>query len=151
MGPRRGSSTISNPDDIGPGQGTPASVVGDCLPPTHDQLLSFSHELFAIRERRRDFVNANQLGEPAWDMMLALVIGFLQQRRLIIADVIRVSELPESTALRWIDVLQERGFIRYARDELDARATFVELEPEGRTKMIASLEGEWQLLPARKD
>lgn len=125
-------------------QSVPETRSGD----THsdEQLLRFAKGIHAARLRRQDFLGAELLGEPGWDMMLALFIAALEQYSLTISNLIAASGVPPTTALRWIEVLHDRGFVSRKPNKLDRRVIFIELETEGRAQMAGLLETAWKYL-----
>jgi DNA-binding MarR family transcriptional regulator len=96
--------------------------------------------LLALRARRVEFVSADLLGEPAWDMLLALFVANLEKRRISVSEVALTSGVPTTTALRWMDVLQNKGLIRRIASPDDARVTYVVLEADGHAQMAAYLK-----------
>ena len=67
-------------------------------------------EIWEIRERRKicsDLVRSS----IAWDMMLELYVAALHGRKLRTKNLLLATIAPETTALRWIMFLEERGYI----------------------------------------
>lgn len=76
------------------------------------QLGSIARKASADRHRRSEIAGTNDLfGEPAWDILLNLFIAGCEGRRLTVAAVCSGAGAPESTALRWITILEKRGII----------------------------------------
>jgi hypothetical protein len=76
------------------------------------QLGDIARKLSADRRRRAEIAGTGDLfGEPAWDILLGLFIAGCEGRRLSIAAVCSGAGAPESTALRWITILEKRGMI----------------------------------------
>lgn len=113
------------------------------LPPSSKQLLALAQRLYSSRERRRNYISPELFGEPAWDMLLALFCANAACHRLSVTSLCLASGAPQTTALRWIDSLHERGLTRRVKNPLDARVVFIELEPEGKARMLAYLEDVW--------
>jgi DNA-binding transcriptional ArsR family regulator len=86
----------------------------------------------AIAERRRrvDYFPEELFGEPAWDMMLALLAAEISQRRVEVSSLCDGAGVPATTALRWLRALAEKGIAIERRDVFDARRVYVELSPE---------------------
>lgn len=119
------------------------------LAPSADQLLSIARNIFSIRERRRDFLSDSLLGEPAWDLMLALYIASLEGRPVSVSNLAAVSGVPATTALRWLGKLKEQGFARQRRNQLDGRVKLLTLEAEGHARMTAFLSDAWRSMNDR--
>lgn len=76
------------------------------------QLGDVARKAYADRRRRSEIPRTNDLfGEPAWDILLGLFIAGCEGRRLSLAAVCSGAGTPESTALRWIAILENRGMI----------------------------------------
>ena len=99
-----------------------------------------------MRGRRREFVSSDLLGAPAWDIMLALFVAAIEQHRTTVSEIVLASGAPSTTALRWIEVLRQRGIIGRVPSAHDARVTYVFMEPEGIGQMAAFLEDAAQSL-----
>lgn len=83
--------------------------------PDRDQLLAIASLFRFLRARRTDFLPAEMFGEPAWDALLMLYIrpqGTLDPTTL---EVAAATGVPITTALRWIESLQNMELIE--RDE----------------------------------
>jgi DNA-binding MarR family transcriptional regulator len=78
-------------------------------------------------------------GEPAWDMLLALYC--LPARGLIItvSTLTYCTDVPETTGLRWQNVLIKEGLIVRSPDGTDQRKHLVRLSSPGRALMDAYL------------
>ena len=109
-------------------------------PPTTEELVAFAKRISAMRGCRNNFLSDDLLGEPGYDMMLALFIADADGHRLTVSDLTRASGVPSTTALRWMATLQERGLTRRRLNNLDARMVFIELEPKGRDQVAAFLK-----------
>ena len=86
-------------------------------------------------ERRlRDtiFGDAELFGEPAWDMLLDLHDAEIKRRRISITSACIASNVPATTALRWIGVLEQRGLVARHKDETDRRRDFLALTDKAR-------------------
>jgi hypothetical protein len=74
----------------------------------------------ADRARRAEIVGTTELlGEPAWDILLQLFIAACEGRRLSIAAACSGAGVPQSTALRWIAILESRDVVVREDDPRD--------------------------------
>lgn len=89
-----------------------------------------------FRETRTKFLPRSMFGEPAWDLLLAL---FVHDNGVPVAvtDLAKLAETPVSTAVRWMDYLEEKGLVRRERSDLDRRVSKVTLSDEGRRRLDA--------------
>lgn len=95
------------------------------------------HKVLRARERRSKFFKASLFADPAWDMLLELLLAEIEQVRLSIGSLCIGSQVPATTALRWIGKLQREGLIVKRCDPLDARRIYVGLSPTGSRAMRA--------------
>jgi DNA-binding MarR family transcriptional regulator len=79
------------------------------------------------RSRRTEFLASSLFGEPAWDMLLELFASAAEQKRITVGDLCNASKVPQTTALRWIDVLLKEGLVTRRPDPLDSRRIHVEM------------------------
>ena len=76
------------------------------------RLGDIARKAFADRRRRADIAGTSDLfGEPAWDILLLLFIAACEGRRLSLDAACSGAQVPETTALRWIAVLEKRSLI----------------------------------------
>ena len=94
-----------------------------------------------LRARRvRDrFFPPDLFADPAWDMLLDLFAARLEGKRVAISSLCVAAAVPPTTALRWINSLEVRGYIRRVPDDTDARRRLVELTEEAAEKVEATL------------
>lgn len=65
--------------------------------------------------------------DPAWDILLDLYAAELAQVRVSISSLCIASNVPSTTALRWINALEAEGLIERNPDPLDGRRFFISL------------------------
>lgn len=90
----------------------------------------------ARRARGRFFVGGAMFGEPAWDMLLALYITESSERQSV-TNLVGLSGVPSTTALRWIDHLVDQGFASRRPHMTDRRMCFIEITDKGRERLDA--------------
>ena len=99
-----------------------------------------AEKLYAERRRRDKAMGLDGLlGEPVWDILLDLTIAHERQEKLTVTAVVIGSEVPATTALRYIGVLEKRGLIERTPDTEDGRRTWVMLTEEGVKTMHKAL------------
>lgn len=114
-------------------------------------------EISSRRERANHFPG-NIFADPAWDMLLNLFHSDLLQHRTSTTDLSIASQVPQSTALRWIATLVKVGLVTRRPDPLDGRRVYIELTSSGRNALHSyfasacgaalsrsSLKAVWQL------
>lgn len=101
-------------------------------------------QLVEARSRRFRHFDQDMFGEPAWNMLLELLVSERRRHKCSVTDLCLSSHTPSSTALRWLQVLERRGLVCRERDPRDGRRTFVLLSPAGRKRLLAYLLEESQ-------
>ena len=91
------------------------------------------------RKREALFGVPGLFGEPAWDMLLDLYLADFDGKRLSVTGACIGSAVPVTTALRWLDRLDEAGLITREGDARDGRRTHVQITPLARQAMDACL------------
>lgn len=81
------------------------------------------------RAARSRFFGADLFADPAWDMMLDLYAAHLTGGLISVSSLCLVSGVPTSTGLRWIKVLEGRGFVAREDDPHDHRRVYLSLTP----------------------
>lgn len=90
------------------------------------------------KERRaRDdiFRDPTLFGEPAWDILLDAISAEIQRRPIQITSACIAAAVPATTALRWITLLVEKGYLSRVADEADRRRAFVRITKHGTAQM----------------
>jgi len=87
--------------------------------------------IIRARRKRESMFPAGLFADPAWDMLLELYYAAKTQQRLTVSILCSKSAVPQSSALRWINKLEEFGLLIRVPDHLDNRRVFVELSPNG--------------------
>ncbi|WP_245647587.1 MarR family transcriptional regulator [Novosphingobium lentum] len=101
--------------------------------------LILARELYAERRRRHRFFAPDLFGEPTWDLLLDLFIATSEERRVPTTSACIGANVPPTTALRWLRILESRGLIEREDDGRDGRRTFVRLSAKGMAAMDAFL------------
>lgn len=115
-------------------------TVGDPIAVADTQSLTkLAVEMKKAREVRAQVFDPELFGEPAWDMMLALFIAHGEQYRLKVSDLTFESNVPSTTALRWMKTLFDQGLARKVSNPRDSRSSFVEFTELGLAQMTTVL------------
>ena len=92
------------------------------------------------RLREKFFRNADVFGEPAWDILLDLMIAKCLNKQISVTSACIASSAPLTTALRWIGAMVDGGLITRTSDEHDRRRAFVQLTENGYSMIKDYLE-----------
>jgi Winged helix DNA-binding domain len=97
----------------------------------------------AVRSRRdRDSIFGHELFcDPAWDILLELFIGRLERREISVKSACLASTVPQTTALRYISHLVERGLVGRRPHPSDSRSTYLSLTEESVARMTEYFSG----------
>lgn len=98
-------------------------------------LRGHADQIRRTRELRHKLFDRNLFGEPAWDILLTLYVIDADQRRLSTRDLSKHANLALTTALRWLDYLEEQDLITRKTNPFDRRVVYVELSNKGRVAM----------------
>ena len=91
--------------------------------------------IYASRRERRHFFAENLFSDPAWDMLLALYCEWGSGRRVSVTSLAYSAEVPATTGLRWVRILEEAGLIERYRDRSDGRRVHLGLTTQGRERI----------------
>lgn len=102
---------------------------------TPEALLAFARESYAIRRRRDRHLPGDLFGEPTWDILLDLYVATRENRPVPTTSACIGANVPPTTALRWLRILEARGLVEREEDGRDGRRTFVRLSARGLAAM----------------
>lgn len=109
-----------------------AAAPVDFVEPSHKLAVSeeaVSWVICARRERAR-YLSNELFADPAWDILLELLKAEIAGLPVSVSSVCIASSVPPTTALRWLNQLEEQGIVVRRADRSDGRRIFVELSPE---------------------
>lgn len=87
--------------------------------------------LLKARQMRSRFFGVDLFADPAWDMLLDLSAARVEHRRVSVTSLCIASGVPNTTALRWMKLLERAGLIERIEDDTDRRRAFVALTEAG--------------------
>lgn len=93
----------------------------------------------ASRLRSSSFAGL-KLRNPSWDMLIALLAAKRNGSLLSMSDLCLMSDAPESTALRIIHQLRDKGYAELVADRSDRRRTRVMLTGMGEAHFEAYID-----------
>ena len=89
------------------------------------------------RRRRSDFLSGGLFADPAWDILLELSLARTEERIVRLDDLLRSSQVRESTILRWLEKLEQDGWVSRTPDPSDSRQCLVDLSQRAAAAMQA--------------
>jgi hypothetical protein len=100
--------------------------------PSDGVLVELARQIYDARRKRSILHNwADLFGEPAWDILLDLFIAAHDGRHVSVTSACLASGAPPSTALRWLQLLEEKGLVVRENDLRDARRKHVRISAIG--------------------
>jgi hypothetical protein len=103
------------------------------------RLVALARSEYDSRRKRAEFISGDMLGEPAWDILLDLFIQTSSARKVSIKSACKASASPDTTALRWLAILESRGLVERQASSGDKRVHFVRLSETGNLAVSAWL------------
>jgi DNA-binding MarR family transcriptional regulator len=97
-------------------------------------------DILRLRRRRQDFFGEGLFSDPAWDILLELYATALNGRRIAATALADVLGTPASTCLRWINKLEQDGWVRRLDDPFDGRRVWIYISDRGLERMDAYFE-----------
>ena len=94
-----------------------------------------ARQICNARDLRGRLFDPNIFGEPAWEILLALYTIDGDLRRLNTRELSELASVKLTTALRWLDYLDEHGWISRKANPFDQRMVYAELSDKGRATM----------------
>ena len=84
-------------------------------------------KMVRVRNARNQFFEKGFFSDPAWDILLDLTAARAEHKRVSVTSLCIASGAPATTALRWINLMIERGLLLKVEDDVDRRRAFVSL------------------------
>lgn len=108
-----------------------------CLLPGRAEEFAVSAKRAYEQRRVRDkvFQEPDLFGEPVWDMLLDIAASEQRGSLLSITSACVGSCVAETTALRWLKVMEVRQLVCREADPRDGRRSFIRLTKAGRQKL----------------
>ncbi|MBC9033480.1 MarR family transcriptional regulator [Sphingomonas sp. JC676] len=97
---------------------------------TPHTLAQFAARWRALRMRRNEALGIPVFRDPAWDMLLDLLVASEEGRRVSVTSLCHASGVPTTTALRHVERLDELGLIDRTADPSDKRRFWVTARPD---------------------
>lgn len=108
-------------------------------------------KMIRMRRLRDKHFPSDLFSDPAWDMLLDLMVARIDRRPVSVSSLCIASAVPATTALRWIKTMTEAGLFERRSDPSDGRRVFIALSDETAQAMhayFADMLAIGSLLPA---
>jgi DNA-binding MarR family transcriptional regulator len=110
-------------------------------PDTQEVILAQVQCVINERTRRYDYLRSDLFSDPAWDLLLQLYASELSQQRTSVSQLAERINVPSTTTLRWIKLLECDDLLGRKIDPLDSRRVFLALTHKGLTAMTGYFLG----------
>lgn len=97
--------------------------------------------LIALRRQREMIFGTKYFADPVWDMLLDLYVASSAAQPVAVSSLCVAAAVPTTTALRWIDAMEQDGLCRRTPDPNDKRRSYVELTRDATDAMTNLLSG----------
>jgi DNA-binding MarR family transcriptional regulator len=92
-------------------------------------------EIYDSRRLRSHYLSESLLGEPVWDMLLALYCAAAKGERVSVSALCHAAAVPSTTGLRWLQLLEQKKLVERCKDHLDGRRFWVRLSDRSHATM----------------
>jgi PAS domain S-box-containing protein len=99
--------------------------------PNPFRLLERAKAIVRVRRARDRLLGRAVVGEPAYDLLLALYVSANRRRGVPLTILARSAKVPYSSALRWIAYLEDKGFVSRSQSSSDRRVILIRLTESG--------------------
>lgn len=110
-----------------------SSIFGD------ECLAEIARDELELRRSRHCFLDDDLFSEPAWDILLDLFLAQMEGRDVTVSGACVASGVPRTTALRYIDDLEERGLVLRFGSDTDRRVQHLAFTHFGMSKIKQTL------------
>lgn len=104
------------------------------------QMLDAVNSLMVNRKARLKFFDSDLFFDPTWAILLDLYQSEMLGKQLSVTSICLGSGVPNTTALRYLRILEKREYILRVSDDTDRRRIFVRLTQRAREAMVSYLQ-----------
>lgn len=104
-----------------------------------EDLCALAQEELRERGRRAAHFPDTLFGEPAWDILLDLYVHACKAHEVSVTSACLAAQVPPTTGLRWIGLLEAEGFIARRSSQRDRRTVILDFTPDGRARIERTL------------
>jgi DNA-binding MarR family transcriptional regulator len=94
-----------------------------------------AHALLQLQRLRAELLGMAKVGDADWNMLLDLYLNDQRGRRVYISSLCMASGVPQSSALRHINMLETQGLVSIQADDCDKRRRWVTLTAGARARL----------------
>ena len=90
---------------------------------------NYAKRLLRMRQARRTYLDESVISGPAWDLMVALYS--LENEACAVGKLSELADVPLTTALRRLQMLEQVGLVRREQSDFDRRSIKIRLSDPG--------------------
>jgi len=120
-------------------QGDKVGVPGNADGGQHS-LAAVARAMLSARQKIGQYFEPSLFADPARDILLDLFAAGEEGRRISVTSCCVAAGVPSTTALRWIDLLKQKGMVIATPDERDGRRILLNLSEPSRHAMARYLQ-----------
>lgn len=109
------------------------------LPQAGMDVLAVARQMISQRQRRYQYFSGHLFSDPAWDIMLELFVAEREKREVSVTNLC-LTNVPDTTVLRWIKTLSFEGLVLRRKDKVDRRRVLVRLSRPAAQAMLGYIE-----------
>ena len=96
-------------------------------------------KLIRAEHSRSRVIGGKLLGDPAWNILLDLLLATLERRKVAVSSACIVAGVAPTTALRLVNRMVDDGVLLRMPDENDGRRDFLKIRPDVQAALISYL------------
>jgi len=89
------------------------------------------------RRKREEYFPSGLFADPGWDIMLDLYAALYESEAVSVSSLCIAASVPQTTALRWITLMTNDGWLVRWADPADRRRAYLKLSDKARGRMDA--------------
>ncbi|ALJ15215.1 winged helix DNA-binding protein [Sphingopyxis macrogoltabida] len=97
----------------------------------------FARETIRRRRKREEYFPAELFSDACWDILLDLYAAHYEGEAVSISSLCIAASVPQTTALRWIALLTNEGWLVRWADPNDRRRSYIKLSDRARGRLDA--------------
>jgi DNA-binding MarR family transcriptional regulator len=106
---------------------------------SNGELVDLAYWIYKSRRSRDRYFESELFAEPAWDILLAAYCLESPNERLTVSSLCYSAGCPFTTALRWIDRLENHRLLERRKSESDGRKIYAFLTRDARNRIESYL------------
>ena len=103
--------------------------------------VKIAQQIYMNRARRSQIFKSAMFGEAAWDMLLALYITDESGARHTVTGLVGLSGVAPTTAIRWLEFLENERLVSRTPKPSDRRVSLIELTDKARELLDTYFSG----------